>query len=281
MRLSELVTRHAGDERRPSTVIVARPSAQEIRSILHGVPVRSWDEQTSEETGARTLLEVVTPGEEEQEVDALSALLGDTDVAILLFSEPPETLPVGVVTDTLTRHRLTVLDAGGSGHRSARTAVVVSRDPQRRQRAYLTGTPIPDDEAGRLRQLNEWVVEGLQLRSRVQLLERRLEGQDAELSQARKERRLREQEPTEATDLASRLRILGADLTATQEALAASEQEYAVSQKSLVASERSLVAHREKEVRPARIRKAVRLLSVNPVKGSGRIVRALARSWRR
>jgi hypothetical protein len=275
------VTRHAGDERRPSTVIVARPSAAEIVSILRGVPVRSWDEQTSGETGTRTLLEVVAPGEEEQEVAALSELLGDTDVAILLFSEPPEMLPVGVVTDTLTRHRLTVLEAVGSSHRSARTAVVASRDPQRRQRAYLTGAPIPDDEAGRLRHLNEWVVEGLQLRSRVQLLERRLQGQDAELSQARKERRLLEQEPTEATDLASRLRILGEDLTATQEALAASELECAVSQKSLVASERSLVEHRANNVRPAKIRKAARLLRVNPVKGSGRIVRAVARSWRR
>jgi len=241
MRLSELVTRHAGDERRPSTVIVARPSAAEIVSILHGVNVRSWDEQPSGETGTRTLLEVVAPGEEEQEVAVLSDLLGETDVAILLFREPPEMLPVGVVTDSLTRHRLTVLEAGGSTHR----------------------------------------VEGLQLRSQVQLLERRLQGQDAELSQARKERRLLEQEPTEATDLASRLRILGDDLTATQEALAASEQDFAVSQKSLVASERSLVAHREKKVRPARIRKAARLLSVNPVKGSGRIVRAVARRWRR
>lgn len=238
MNIAEMVARHAVDERRPSAAIVVRPSAEAFASVLTGGPVvLSWDEHAPEEPGTRTVVEVIAPGKEMEQIAELSALLGDTDVAILLFSPQPEALPVGVVTDTLSRHGLTVLDGCGTGYRSGRTTLAVSRDSERRQRVYLTGTPIPDDEPGRLRQRNEWVVEGLQMRSSMQVLERRLEGQAAELSQARTERRLLEQELTQAGELSARLSVLEGELAAV----------------------------------PAE----------DPAKGSGRIVRAIGRRWRR
>ena len=269
MNIAEMVARHADDVRRPSVAIVVRPSAEAFASALTGGPVvRSWDEHASEEPGTRTVVEVIARGKETEQIAELSAVLGDTDVAILLFSPPPEALPVGVVTDVLSRHGLTVLDGCGTSYRSARTTLAVSRDAERRQRVYLTGTPIPDDEAARLRQRNEWVVEGLQLRSSVQVLERRLEGQAAELSQARTEHRLLEQELTEARELPARLSVLEGELAAAQEALAAGER-------SSVVPRPDLANH------PSRIRKAARFLAEDPVKGSGRIVRAIGRRWRR
>ena len=277
MNIAEMVARHAGDERRPSVAIVLRPSAEAFASALTGGPVvRSWDEHALEEPGTRTVVEVISPGKEMEQIAELSAVLGDTDVAILLFSPPPEALPVGVVTDTLCRHRLTVLDGCGTGYRSGRTTFAVSRDSERRQRAYLIGTPIPDDESSRLRQRNEWIIEGLQLRSSVQVFERRLEGQVAELLQARKERRRLEQELTEVSELSARLSVLGDELSATQDALAASERALAASERSLVMSRREMANH------PSRIiRKAVHLLAEDPMKGFGCIMRAIGRRWRR
>lgn len=259
MHIAELVARHACDERRPSVAIVVRPSAEVLAKVLPGGPVvQSWDERSPEESGARTLVEIIAPGTETEQIADLSAVLGETDVALLLLKPPPELIPVGVVTDALTGHGLTVLDACGTIHRLGRTLVAVSRDSERRQRAYLTGTPIPDDEAGRLRQRNEWVVEGLQLRSLGQLLERRIKGQADELSLAREER----------LGLDQALNVMEAERSAAQEALA-------VSQRSLVA------ARREIAVRPSRIRRAARLLAEDPRKGSRRIARAIARRWRR
>lgn len=268
MKVAELVTRHAGDDRRPSVAIVVRPSAQGLALVLAGGPVvRSWDERNPDEPGAQTQVEVIAPGQEDEQISELAAVLGDTDVAVLLFRSPPEMLPVGVVTDTLCRHRLTVLDAAGAGHRLGRTALVVSRDPERRQRAYLTGTQIPDDEAARLRQRNEWVIEGLALRSSVQVLERRLEGQAAELSQAREERRTLDQELTDARELSDRLAVVERERLAAQDALAASERRR---RQARVAAARS-----------SRIREAFRLLAEDPKEGSRRIARAIARRWRR
>jgi len=269
MNIAEMVSRHADDERRPSAAIVLRPSAEALASTLTGGPVvRSWDEHVPEEPGTRTVVEVIAPGKEREQIAELSALLGDTDVAIMLFSRPPEALPVGVVTDTLCRHRLTVLDGCGTGYRSGRTTFAVSRDSERRQRAYLIGTPIPDDESSRLRQRNEWIIEGLQLRSSVAVFERRLEGQKAELLQARKECRRLEQELTEDSELSARLSVLRGELSATQDVLAAIERS-------------QLVAGRDMANHPSMIRKAAHLLAEDPVKGLGRIVRAIGRRWRR
>jgi hypothetical protein len=259
MHIAELVARHACDERRPSVAIVVRPSAEALAKVLPGGPVvQSWDERIPDEPGTRTLVEVVAPGSETGQIADLSAVLGETDVALLLFKPPPELLAVGVVTDVLTRHGLTILDACGTIHRLGRTAIVVSRDGERRQRVYLTGTPVPEDEAGRLRQRNEWAVEGLQLRSSRALLERRLEGQAQELLLAREEHRLLDQK------------------------ISVMEGEQAAAQEALAASQRSLVAARQEiAVRPSRVRKAVRLLAEDPRAGSGRIARGIARRWRR
>lgn len=259
MHIAELVARHACDERRPSVAIVVRLSAEALAKVLPGGPVvQSWDERVMQEPGARTLVEVIEPGQESEQIADLSAALGETDVALLLFKPPPELLAVGVVTDVLTRHGLTVLDACGTIHRLGRTMVVVSRDSERRQRVYLTGTPIPDDGAGRLRQRNEWVIEGLQLRSSRQLLERRLTGQAEELLLAREERRVLDQ------------------------ALSAMEGERSAAREALAVSQRSLAAaRREIAVRPSRIRKAVRLLAEDPGKGSRRIAAGISRRWRR
>lgn len=276
MNVAELVARHARDQKHPSLAIVVRASAQAFASSLTGgPPVRSWEEHGPEESGTFTLVEVIASGQEEEQIAELSAVLGDTDVALLLFEPHPQMMPVGVVTATLSRHRLTVLDACGTSQRSGRTALAVSRDPERHQRAYLTGTVIPDDEPSRLRQRNEWVLEGLQLRSGVLLLERRLEGQAAELLQAREERRRLDQQLTEAKDLSTRLTVLEGELSSTQDALTASKR-------SLAASERSLaVVRRQLVVRPSRIRKAARFLAENPKQGSVRIVRAVVRRLRR
>lgn len=259
MHIAELVARHACDERRPSVAIVVRPSAEALAKLLPGGPVvQSWDERIPDEPGARTLVEVIAPGSETEQIAELSGVLGETDVALLLFNPPPELLPVGVVTDALTRHGLTVLDTCGTIHRLGRTAVAVSRDSERLQRVYLTGTPIPDDEAGRLRQRNEWAMEGLQLRSSQRLLERRLQGQADELLAARAERRTLDQKIT------------------------VMEGEQAAAQEALAASQRSLVAARQEiAVRPSRIRKAVRLLAEDPRQGSRRIAGGIARRWRR
>jgi len=259
MHIAEVVARHACDERRPSVAIVVRPSAEALAKVLPGgLVVQSWDERIPGEPGTRTLVEVITPGRETEQIADLSAVMGETDVALLLLKPPPELIPVGVVTDVLTRNGLTVLDACGTIHRQGRTVVAVSRDSERRQRVYLTGTPIPDDEAGRLRQRNEWAVEGLQLRSLGQVFERRIKGQADELSLAREERLVLDQA----------LSVLEAERSAAQEALAES-------QRLLVA------ARREIAVRPSRIRKAAKLLAEDPRKGSRRIARGIARRWRR
>jgi hypothetical protein len=259
MHIAEVVARHACDERRPSVAIVVRPSAEALAKVLPGGPVvQSWDERIPEEPGARTLVEIITPGRETEQITDLSAVMGETDVALLLVKPPPELIPVGVLTDVLTRSGLTVLDACGTIHRQGRTVVAVSRDAERRQRVYLTGTPIPDDEAGRLRQRNEWAVEGLQLRSLGQQLERRLKGQSEELSLAREERRVLDQ------------------------ALSDMERERSAAQEALAVSQRALVAARQEiAVRPSRIRKAARLLAEDPAKGSRRIAAGIARRWRR
>jgi hypothetical protein len=262
VNVAELVARHARDERRPSGAIVLRPSADELAGGLTGGPVvRSWDQHVPDEPGTCTVVEVIATGKEGEQIADLAAVLGDTDVALLLFKLPPEALHVGVVTDTLTRQGLTVLEACGTTHRSGRTAIVVSRDAERPQRAYLSGTPIPDDEASRLRQRNEWVIEGLQLRSSIQVLERRVEGQAAELLQSRSERRLVDQELTEARDLTAKLGVAERERAAAQTALA--------------------LARRELAARPSRIRKAALLLADDPVQGSRRIVRAIGRRLRR
>lgn len=258
MHIAELVARHARDERRPSVAIVVRPSADALVKALPGGPaVWSWDERMAGEPGARTLVEVIASGHEKDQIADLSDVLGETDVAVLLFSQPPHLLPVGVVTDTLTRHRLTVLDGCGTTDRLGRTVLAVSRDAERLQRVHLTGTLIPDDESGRLRQRTEWAVEGLQLRSSVQFLERRIEGQTAELLQAREERRMLDQQ-----------------LSAMEGARSAAQDALAVSQRSLAA------AGRETAVRPPRIRKAVRLLAEDPKQGARRIAHGIVRRWR-
>lgn len=261
MNVAEMVARHALDERRPSVAIVLRPSADALATSLSGGPlVRSWDEHTLGEPGTCTVVEVIQPGREEEQIAELSAVLTTADVALLLFTPPPELLPLGIVTDALTRHRLTVLDACGTTQRTGRTVVAVSRDAERHQRAYLTGTPIPDDEPSRLRRANEWLLEGLQLRSGVLLLERRLEGQSAELSQGRQERRRLDQELTEANE---RSALLSRQRTAVQNALAARGPSLAM------------------RVRRSKLLKAVRLLVGDPKDGSLRIVRAIARRWHR
>jgi len=285
MVLAEFVARHVSDDRRPSTAIVVRSSADLTALGLTGAPVHTWDEHLPEEAQSRTVVEVLEPGQEEEQVAALAAVLTDTEVAILLFSQPPELLPVGVVAGTLSRHHLTVLDASGTSHRLGRTTLAVSRDAERRQRAYLTGNEIPDNDASRLRQRNEWLVEGLQARARLQLLERRLAGQDAELALARQEHRELEQELMESGELSARLKVEQEELSTTRDALAATESALATSEKALAASERSLVvARRATAVRPSTpsaIRKAAHLLAEDPVKGSGRVVRAVARRLRR
>jgi hypothetical protein len=264
MKVAEMVARHATDERRPSVAVVVRPSAEALAPALTGGPVvHSWDERSAEEPGARTLVEIIASGQEDEQVAELTDVLGDLDVAILLFRPPPEMLPVGVVTDALSRHRLTVLDAGGTIHRLGRTMLAVSRDPERRQRAYLSGIRVPDSEAARLRQGNEWAIEGLQLRASIQVLEHRLEGQEAELLQAREEHRVLEQELTDSRGLSARLSVMDRELTAARDALAAGER-------SLAAAER-----------PCRIRKAVRVLVEDPREGFRRTTRAIARRWRR
>ena len=278
MSVADMVARHGFDQRRPSEAVVLRPSADALATSLTGGPVvHTWEEHLSQKPGTCTVVEAIAPGHEQEQIADLAAVLGDTDVALLLFRRPPEKLPVGVVTDTLCGHRLNVLDACATSNRFGRTVLAVSRDADRQVRGHPGGTPLADDEPSRLRQRNEWVIEGLALRSSVHLLRRRLDGQAAELSQARRERRQLDQE-----------------LSAAQDALGASQRSLAASERRLGAGEgSSAAAGRDNATRLSgiegirgirRIRRAGRLLARGTATGSRRIgaaVRAIAGSRHR
>jgi hypothetical protein len=282
MSVADMVARHGSDPRRPSEVVVLRPSADALATLLTGGPVvRTWDEHLSDEHlidehlgqehATRTVVEAIAPGHEQEQIADLAAALGDTDVALLLFRRPPERLPVGVVTESLCGHGLNVLDGCATTDRFGRTVLAVSRDADRQVRAHPCGIPLADDEPGRLRQRNEGFIEGLALRSDVQLLRRRLEGQAAELSHVRRE-----------------CGHLDQELSAAQDALRASSRSQAADERLLGAGEGSSAPAGRGQATPASeirgirwTRRAGRLVARGANAGSRRLARAIARLRRR
>ena len=252
MRLDDLVSAYADDATTTGRALVVLPSAAELLERLPGASAWREDEHTDE---PRILLDVVSPGREQEATADVADRLRKGDVAFMLLRLPPEELAIGPLLASLTGHGLRVLEAQGISFRYGRTVLVTTADPELPQRSYLLGSAIPGDDRAMLRQQNEWAVEGLQLRARVAHVEQQVAG-------AREEARaMRAERDAAVTGASAERRRLEEQL---DQALAANRRLRA-----------------EQQARAGgRVRKAAALLKDDPVKGSTRILRAAARRLR-
>lgn len=112
----------------------------------------------------------------------LTPHLGDRDVAVLLFRNEPDTLPLGRLLATLSAGGLRVLEARGTADGQGRTIIAVTRDATLPMRSYAVGEPVPDTDAARARLANEWQVERLQLRAVAASAQARRDAEVAKLT---------------------------------------------------------------------------------------------------
>jgi hypothetical protein len=201
----------------------------------------------------RVLLEFVPAGDEASCVERRADGLGPHDVLLLAMRVRPEDLPVGPLVQAACTLGLRVVRAEGLRHaQGAQTVVVVTSDRDEPQRSYLLGQDLPESEATRLRQANEWALEGLQLRALAAKTEAAVGAASAEADALRAERaRLEEARQRLETQVQSLTRVNG-----------------------LLRAEADRRAAR-------RLRKAAQMLREDPVDGARRLARAAARRARR
>jgi hypothetical protein len=209
-------------------------------------------EGPDDEGAGRVLLEYVPAGDEASCVERRAGGLGPHDVLVLAMRARPEDLPVGPIVQAACASGLRVIRAEGLRHaQGAQTVVVLTSDRDEPQRSYLLRQDLPLSETTRLRQANEWAVEGLQLRALASRRGDALEVARAEVRALRTER----------------------------DRLGADRQRLEAQVQSLNQANRLLRA--EADRRPARmLRKAARLLREDPVDGARRLARAAARRAR-
>jgi hypothetical protein len=205
------------------------------------------------EGGGRVLLDFVPAGDEAACVARRAGDLGPHDVLVLAMRARPDELSVGPLVQAACASGLRVVRAEGMRHaQGAQTVMALTSDSDEPQRSYLLGQELPESTATRLRQANEWAVEGLQLRALAARREAALGAASADADALRAER---------------------ARLEAAREQLDAEVQ-------SLTRANRELRAAAERT--PARrLRNAARMLREDPVKGVRRLVSAAVRRARR
>lgn len=173
MVIDELVQRYARDEVRPSGAVVVCDAAQALLPALAGLDAVAWSEDVLDGSTVATLVDLAGAPELATLVGRTAGRLRDHDVAVLLLDAPVDALPVGALVADVTAAGLRVLEVRSLQDRLARTILVVSRDPERAHQTHLLASGLHDDDRLRLREHNEWAVEGVQLRARVEVLERR------------------------------------------------------------------------------------------------------------
>ncbi|HEU5143732.1 MAG TPA: hypothetical protein VFT81_01040 [Dermatophilaceae bacterium] len=272
MSIAELVAgyrRGAAGERCVQFYPAAEDLARRVPDATAAVPIAeaptgegSTGESTHEGTAGeqpggqgegRVLLEFVPAGDEASCVERRAGSLGPHDVLVLAMRVRPEGLPVGPLVQAVCASGLRVVRAEGVRHaQGAQTVLVLTSDRDEPQRSYLLGQDLPESEATRLRQANEWAVEGLQLRALVSRREAALGTASAEADALRAERGR----------------------------LEADRRQLEKQVQSLTRANRLLRA--EVDRRPARrLRKAARMLREDPVDGARRLARAAADRARR
>jgi hypothetical protein len=247
MSLIEVVTRYSEgrDGLRP-VVVLADAEA------LAGSLATPDTDASGRRADGRVVVDLAAEGDEAAVVERVAPSLQEHDVLVLVLTSPPETIPAGPFVQTICAHGLRVVQTEGLPKRHARTVVVLTGDRSVPQRSYLLGEDLPDSDATRLRQANEWAVEGLQLRALSARSEAALAGAREELAGLRAERD-----------------TLKAKLAAESKRL----QEQAV---SLAAATKQLRTDNERRV-SRRVRRAAKLLRDDPVGGSKRLARAAGR----
>jgi hypothetical protein len=250
MTIDELV---AGYRRGPAGErrVQFYPAAEDLaRRVADAVAVEATaGEESSDERDGRVLLEFAPAGDEASCIEHRAGGLGPHDLLVLAIRVRPEALPVGPIVQTSCSAGLRVVRAEGLRHaQGAQTVVVLTRSRDEPQRSYLLGQDLPESEATRLRQANEWAIEGLQLRALASRQEADRETASAE---------------------ARTLRVERDRLESARKHLEAKVQ-------SLTELNRSLRAEADRS--PARVlRKAARILRDDPVGGTRRLARAAGR----
>lgn len=202
--------------------------------------------------GGRVVVELAQRGDEAAAVDRVAPSLGEHDVLVLALQSLPEQLPAGPLVQAITSQGLRVVQSEGLLTRHARSVLVLTKDRGLPQRSYLLGEDLPDSEATRLRQANEWAVEGLQLRAVAAKSGAALDGAREEVAVLRVER------------------------DALERKLAAETKRLQSQVSSLTATNKQLRAAAERRV-SRRVRRAAGLLRDDPMGGSKRLARAAAR----
>lgn len=242
MALGEVVSSYTGGEggRRVVHTEAAAPLAQALQGSS---PV---GDGTGD--GPFVLVDLAQRGAEAAVLEKGLAAAGPHDVLALLLVSLPEDLPVGPLVDVVTRAGARVVQVEGLRTRHARTVLVVTRDEEVPAVSYLLGHAVPRDDAALRRLANEWQLEGVQLRALTATLERRLEGAVAESAALR----------VEKASVESRLAEQAREHASTVSAL----------ERRLASGEPGL---------GSRLRRAARTISDDPVGGSKRVARAVAR----
>jgi hypothetical protein len=248
MSIAEVLARYA-DSASGDRQLRYLPPAAPVAGSLPGAAALEPDAADVE--GGAVVVDLAQSGAEAAAIGALGALLGERGVGVLILASTPESMAVGPVLQAATQAALRVVQAEGLASRHGRTILVLTRDPAIPQRSYLLGEPLPDAPATRLRQANEWAVEGLQLRALSGVTQTQLSG-------AREEARLLRVERDElAAAWAAERKRLNARIAELTEAPGAL---------------RSGMQH---------LKKAASLMSSDTVGGSRRIAKAAARRARR
>lgn len=248
MSLIEVVTRYS-EGREAGRPVVVLPGAEALAGAL-ATPDAS-DARGGDGSG-RVVVDFAAEGDEAAVVDRLAPSLQEHDVLVLVLKSPPESIPSGPLVQAICSHGLRVVQTEGLPKRHAPTVLVLTGDPSVPQRSYLLGEGLPDSDATRLRQANEWAVEGLQLRALSARSEAALTGSREELAGLRAER---DALKAKLADESKRL------------------QEQTV---LLAAANKRLRTANERRM-SRRVRRAAKLLRDDPVGGSKRLARAAAR----
>jgi hypothetical protein len=251
MSVDEVVTRYAGS---PSGArpVVFLPGAEGVGGRLSGASPM----ETAAEAPSRVVVDLAQRGEEAAGVERLAGHLGGRDVGVLVLVSAPELVPAGPVVAALGGAGLRVVQAEGMVSREGRTVLAFTADPSVPQVSYLLGHAVPEGDAARLRQANEWAVEGLQLRALAATTADQLAGAREEAAVLRVERDALE------TRLAAERARLQAEVD------------------TLARANRALRAQRDMTT-GAKVKKAVRILMEDPLGGAKRLARAAARRLRR
>lgn len=240
MALKELVSSYTGGD--AGRQLVYSEAAAPVAEVL--ADGRAAGDEDGVDAAVRA--DLAAAGREVETVERALGAARDRDVVVLLCVTLPEALPVGPLVDAVTRAGARVVRVEGLRTRHARTAIVLTRDVSVPRVSYLLGHAVPDDDAAHRRLSNEWQLEGVQLRALAATLERRLEGALAE---------------------SAALRVEKASVDAR---LSSQAKEHAAAVAEL---ERQLA---ERGLGP-RIRRGARTISSDPVQGSKKVLKAVAR----